>query len=570
MANRFEKYGNPAAGAPAPTKNRFAKYADAPAPQQGPPMPDAATLRKNRLTAVARAGLPEMGTGDIFQDRFTLGLKGPTSGLANAVGGSINNLFGSGDDSSFGERYRAGETAYDQQLAEAEGKAGGAGTAASVAGMLTPGGAGANLIRGVPTAARAGGNILSRFGDNAYAWLRGPTAKAATDAAQLGAVQAAATSRGDTLAERVEDTASGAVESAAIGGATNKLLGKLPFSARRAARRADRLDARGPTPDALKDQSRQIFHQLEQTGTAFDINQAAALSRDLGQRLRHANIRAADMPVADDLLNHVGPMQLPDLQRYRTQASDLARSNDSRERRMAVEMLGAIDDFVGRQQPALTTLAPGELDRTWREARTHWRNNSLAADLGWNVDKATRRANAANSGGNIDNATRQNVTSVLNRVTKPGAYNPYSDATLQQMRNINDPGTMHNAYRYLGNKFGGTGPLAGSEANWLAGGGGVLTGLVTRDPTAAAAVGAGVKGGLMAVGSAAKARANVLTERAADDLIGNVARGGAPRLGAREQAILSGPPTRERLALMRLLNMTDRASSAVALGSTGD
>lgn len=561
MANPFDKYDAPAAAA-----NPFDKY-DAPAPVQGPTAsPD--ELRQLRLRSIASAAVPDMGTGDIYKDRFTLGLQGPTSGLANAVGGSIKGMFGAGDDSTFGERYKAGEQAYDQKLREAEDKGGWAGTAASVAGMVTPGAAGENLVRQVPTAARAGGNLLSRAGDTAYAWLRGPTSKAAVDAAQLGAVQAGATSRGDTLAERVEDAGKGAVESAAVGGVANKVLGALPFSARRAARRADRADARGPTPEALRDQARQLYGHLEQSGTAFDPAQVNTLATDLGQRMRQANIRVADMPVAEDLLNHQGPMQLPDLQRYRTQASDLARSSDSRERRMASEMLGAIDDFVGRQQPALTTLSPGELNSTWREARTHWRNNSLAADLGWNVDKATRRANSANSGGNIDNATRQNVTSVLNRATKPGAYNPYSEATMQQMRDINDPGRVHNALRYLGNRYGGTGPLAGSEANWLAGGAAGLTGLMTHDPMTTATVGAGVKGALMAVGKAAKGRANTLTENAADELIGNVARGGAPRLGAREQAILSGPPTRERLALMQALSRTDRLSSAAALGAT--
>lgn len=573
MANRFAKYGDPAPAPDAPATNRFAKYAAAPepAPQQGPPMPDADTLRRNRLTAIARAALPPSynPVDEVYKDSFTLGLQGPTAGLGYAVGGSIKNLFGAGDDSTFGERYSAGERAYDENLAELKEKAGGEGTVASIAGMLTPGAAG-QTIRALPTAARATPRgVVPWIADKAGKIARGPTATAALDAAQLSAVQSAGQSRG-SLAERVEQIAEDTLKGAAIGGALSKVLGVLPFSARRAARRADRADARGPTPHAIRDEGRQLYDVLDNSGTAFDPNQAATLASDLGSRLRNANIRVADMPIAENVMLHQGPLQLQDLQRFRTQASDLSRSSDSRERRMAAEMLGAIDDFVGRQQPALTTLAPGELEATWRQARQYWRTAGLAADLGWTVDKAVRRAETANSGGNIDNAIRQNVRGVYDRITKPGAYNPYArdQATMHNMESIMDPGPFQDALRYAGNKFGGTGPLAGSEANWLSGGAGALTALATRDPAMVAGVTGATKGVLWAGGKAAKQASNRMTENAADELIGNVARGGAPRLTAAQQAIMNGPPTRERLALIQAMERSRRLSSAAALGAT--
>src|SRR5215510_11673659 len=70
---------------------------------------DPTVQRQNRLKAIARAGLDASATplgetasaiGERLKDSFTLGLRGPVTGLSNAIGGALR-----GDDSTFGERY---------------------------------------------------------------------------------------------------------------------------------------------------------------------------------------------------------------------------------------------------------------------------------------------------------------------------------------------------------------------------------------------------------------------------------------------------------------------------------
>lgn len=484
--------------------------------------------RRARLRKIALAGLKqqgEPGAGQRYLDSWSLGLRGPVSGLASAVGGEIGEFFG-GEPASFGERYGAGEGAYDEYMREAAANSGAGGTAASVAGMLSPGGA-----------ARGGLRALGIGG-------------AMVDAGQIGAIQSAGQSRG-SLAERVEQIGKDTLTSAGTAGLVNGVLG---WRGRRAAARAE---ARGPTPETIRDAGRDLYNRLDQSGTAFAPQQVGDLSNDLGARLRNANIRAADMPMLEELTHHQGPMTLSQLQRVRTNAAELARDADPNNRRMAGVVLGAIDDYVGRNDPALTSLAPGEVNDLWRQARQHWRTGALTDDLGWNVSKAERRAQSTDSGGNAENAIRQNVRSVYDRVTRPGAYNPYGPQTMQQMNNIVEGTRPQNIMRASG-KF--LRSIPGASMTSGAGTAGLIHGLSTGDPTTIAL---SVGGPLAAYGGSKllSAGSRNIAENAADALIGDVARSSGIQRAPRSAA--------EEALWRRYLERTGRISTAAGLSASG-
>jgi hypothetical protein len=391
--------------------------------------------------------------------------------------------------------------------------------------------------------------------------------KTAAQSGFLGGVSAAGNARG-TAEERAVKTAEGAVTGAAVGAATDKLLGMLPWSARRAARTVDRQAARGPAPDDIRQQGRDLFQILDNSGTAYSTTQAQNLTRQAATDLRQAGydraINARANAIVDDLTGHQGPMTLEQLQNLRSRTAELARGNDANDRRIAGVILRSIDNHVGTVDPALTQLPPGQVGPIYQQARDYWRTASLADDLGWMVDKAERRAASTNSGQNAENAIRQNLRQVEDRVTKPGAYNPYSDEQMQLMDQAVRGTRTQNVLRGTGNFLRS---IPGASASGGAATSGAIHGLSTGNlPLAIGSVAFPLVsyGASKALSSASRN----IAENAADQLIGNVARGGAPALTSAQRAIMQGPPTRQRLALMQALGITGRLSSNIG-GAVG-
>jgi hypothetical protein len=164
-------------------------------PQQPQPAPDAANVlspafqaEKDRLARIAAAaqgvggderarpgsyselgpvGKYIGGATNLLSDAMTYGIEKPLTGLGNA-------LFGSrADDSTAGERYRAGTGAYDTQMQKSADESGKLGTAATVIGTVAApgpkgGGLGTKVAQGagigaVEGAARSSDDVGSAF-----------------------------------------------------------------------------------------------------------------------------------------------------------------------------------------------------------------------------------------------------------------------------------------------------------------------------------------------------------------------------------------------------------------------
>lgn len=499
--NLFANDQAPAAQAAAPPRDLLAN--------------DPEVQRMNRLKAIAAAAIPPAGnpSDEVFKDAFTLGLQGPTSGFANAVGGSIKNLFGAGDDSTFGERYRAGEQAYDDWLAEQRSKAGDA-TAAGLAGGLFSGGGASRAAQSIP--------------------------RIAAESAGMAGVDSLARARGD-LGDRLTQGATGA----AVGGVTGALLGTMTenllpgFRARRAAARDT---ARGPDPDALRAEARTLYRQLDNAGITYDGPVYTALPRDTRIELGAAGYdpdlpeHASIAPLLNKLDNiaaaaraNNGAVPFDQLQNLRTMATDVAASPSPGARRLAGIVRNNVDDFVQNAPPSQGFMSGPQANVTWGQARDLWRRASKTDDLLWNVTKAERRAASTASGGNEQNALRQNVRGMLDRAEKPGRYNPYSPEETQAMETVINGTPTQNALRSFGNTFGGSGfaPLVSGGASIAVPSAlGVNPGLAT-----------GVGVGLYGLGRAARSKSTQMAQNRVDDLIRLMATGSAaPPIAA------AGPP----------------------------
>lgn len=491
-------------------------------------------LRERRLVEQAAKPLGDptgMGDSDIFSHSFTWGLLRPWTGFTNATLGALNERLGIGQEAdvpaSFGERFHAGEQAYDEKLARAREKAGGVGTAVGVAGSLLSGGPSKKfLVPGAPPVSLARG---------------------ATQGAVASGIQGAAESDADTLSGRVSDAAKSAVEGAAISAGLSAAVRAPGYFGRRARSRDIN---RGPKPEALKNASQANYAKLKQAGILYDPRQASFLNRQIKSVLgsegynpgMHTDIKA----VLGDLdLATAGPMSLERLQQTRTQFADAARSPDPRVRRMAGFALRELDNFVQRSTPRSGSMGRAEVAETSREASRLWRQKAKTEDILWNVGKAEKRAASTASGANVENPLRQNIRSVLDRAEKPGRYSPYSPEELDMMRNIVDGGRTQNFLRATGNRFGGSGPLSTSPGVGLGAGAGWLAHQMGVDPMLTAALGSGTTALSWGLGKAARSKSATMAENQVDDLIRFISSGGAPapRINARSLQT----PTRENL-----------------------
>jgi hypothetical protein len=510
---------------------------DAARPQaQGGPTVAAAELdrkmRMGRLKKVAETAMlgtraTKPGAGDILAHDFSWGLMRPAGGLGGALAGELNELLGRSEPATFGERYTAQEQAYDEMLRQARENSGWLGTGAGLVGSVTSGGPGASASASLP--------------------------KAIAEGTVSSGIQSAAEAEGD-LSERakagVKGLITGAAGSAILGGLASRFLNP------RVARDLNR----GPSPDVLRTQAKNLFSQLDKAGVAYDPGQAGTLLQGLESELLTAGynpkIQTKAAAVVDEFRNKISgnqPLSLNALQDLRQQARAAGASIEPEDRRIAGILMGHIDDFVGNSAPALSVSGMGmrDISSIWKDARSKWRALNNTEDLLWNVSKAERRAASTASGANTENVLRQNIRSVLDRAEQPRRMSPYNEAEIAAMEKVVRGTPTQNFLRATGNRLGGSGPLG------MAGSGGVGLGLgagaiaLGFDPQTAAQIGTATAPLLWGAGKAARMTSSRMAEENVDDLIRIVANEGiqSPRI----QAIMQGPPTRTRLALVQAL-----------------
>lgn len=518
-----------------------------------PVEPTPEDIRAQRLRKIARGAFGQGGAKDVFSDAFTLGLEKPVAGLAGGVGGMIKGAMGfdpGNQPQTFGEGYSAGTGGYQDFMDDARSNSGWGGTAAGVAGGLVSGGP-------------ARGALQTGIG------------QVIKNGAIQGGIQGAAEN-----SEDLESAAKGGAIGAGVGGAVSGLLGGLTGMARKGMpsvirqRRAERLANRGPAPDELKNQARAIYRQLDQGNVAYDDTQSTALANSL---ISHLNQNGYDPRGAHAVLDNgvvqrlrdlAGqPMSLETLQQIRSQAASNATNPDSNVRRVAGMVMQGIDGFVNNEQPALSSIPPDQVGPLWAQARQLWRTANTADDIGWRLDKATRRSDSTASGTNIDNPIRQNIRSVVDKSTQPGRFNPYSPEELAQMQRVVEGSPTQNLLRSFGNRFGGSGPLAGVQGNVLGGATGLGAMLHGAEPTTAGLVGLGAGGALYGAGKAARMAADRMSENAGDDLVRLISTGSLARQPAMSFQMV---PTRAQLARLMMQQSLEReAGKAAGAGAAG-
>lgn len=163
-----------------------------------------------------------------------------------------------------------------------------------------------------------------------------------------------------------------------------------------------------------------------------------------------------------------------------------------------------LDNFVSN--PPEGAVVGGNSDaisQALQDARGNYGAAKRSEQLQGVQDTADLRAAAANSGKNIGNSVRSRIASLLTNGGKISGYSPDEVAALE---NVTNGSFVRNRLRDVGNLLGGGGGLGQMAGAW--------TGAAAGGPLGAAAV--------PAIGMAAKAGDNALTQRAlalADELV---------------------------------------------------
>jgi hypothetical protein len=434
-------------------------------------------------------------------DEFTLGATRPISA---ALAATTEGITGAHPDTSWGERYAAMKAALDARAEKAKAGLGGAGPSVAAVSSLP-----ANYLLG-------GGGKLMGLGETVL--------KSMVPASIEGVSKAAP---GEELKGGLKSAGTAAGATTVLGSAARSLN---PAEWRGAA--AEAKAARGATPEQVKAEASALYKRMDEAGVRYDASQTADLYKALHDLRNTGKYSEAANPGLKDHFNNLmsasrNEMSYTELQNLRSAVAEQARGSDASTRRAAGELLGPIDKLI-RSQP---TVNPKGIDMgaAHPEASRLWKAQALADDTGWIADKAARKQ-SWKSGVNPDEATRGNFARVEERITKPGAYDPFDDKGREILSKIIRGDKIQNVEAGAGDFMKRNAPWIGGAAGALASGAGMVSG--GPGGIAAAAAGLPVKFAASGAGSALERMAANRGQQNVNELLRHITGSPTPTPGA--------------------------------------
>ena len=286
-----------------------------------------------------------------------------------------------------------------------------------------------------------------------------------------------------------------------------------------------------PTIDALKDQARQVYKQIDDLGAVVDSSRITGLVRNLNSSIKSEGFNKRIHPkvaAALDEFNSVDGRNLAvsDLDTLRKVARSAAASIEPDESRLGSMMIEKIDDFMDSLTPeALVGGKPGEVGSLYKDARQLWGRARKAEDIEWIIEKARNQASG------FENGLRSQFTSLLNNKKKIRGYSPDEVEAIQK---VVRGGTLENTAKALG-KFGFT---EGRASSMLLGSLGVAGGSALGGNVGAVAV--------PLIGQVSKNLAQKMTRNNAE-MVSRLVRSGRDSTGI-ANAYFSSVPAGQRSA----------------------
>lgn len=248
----------------------------------------------------------------------------------------------------------------------------------------------------------------------------------------------------------------GAGTGQAVGGDTGELIGSMaaPLGVLAASRGLGaRTAARSvPTTEELGARASQAYRDAENAGVIISQRALGRLEAGIqGDMARqgmdatlHPRVTAAMNRLSDDAAR--GHMTLEGADILRRVMRNAASSADASERRLAMRMVGRLDDFIGNLRP--TDIVQGDLNGVLRlqQARNLWSRSAKSETISDAIERATTRAGQYSVAGR-DNALRVEFGQIANN---PRRMRLFNDAEQAAILRVARTGNLQGALRGLG------------------------------------------------------------------------------------------------------------------------
>jgi len=347
-----------------------------------------------------------------------------------------NNLTFGGADRLAGYMGGEGKDAERGKSRAAENRAGWAGTAAGVLGMLAP----AKAI------ATAGAGVGAVTGLGKYV---APVAGSAALGGTMGAIDAAGNDRNIPTGAAL----------GTVGGIGGHMIGKAIGAGVNRAAQAVTGKGLPPTSDSLKSSAKELYGAAKEAGVIVKPTAVDRLARGIQTKLDDFAYEPELFPKVPAILRAIqradgNNVSLEKLESFRKIAGNIAGSMDKGERKVGYALRDTIDDFVKGLKPN-DTLA-GDSQRAvglLEYARKLWHTQAKDDAIVEAVKKAKSSTAQSGTGGNIDNRIRQQLGKVLERQR---GLTPDETTALAQ---ANRGDFVHNSLRLAGRLSPTTGGL---------------------------------------------------------------------------------------------------------------
>ncbi len=205
-----------------------------------------------------------------------------------------------------------------------------------------------------------------------------------------------------------------------------------------------------PTVNALKDQARSIYKEIDNSGVVVPKDQVQSLYNDLRSSVKDEGFNKTMHPAVNATLKEFrdatqSDQPITNIDTLRKVAGSAAGSMDKSESRLGKIITGKIDSFMDNLDgSSLVGGTADDIGSKYKDARQLWQRASKA-EL---IDRAMEKAKNQASG--FENGVRTQFRSILNNDKKSKMFTPEEK---DSMEHVIQGGTMENLAKYIG-KFG--------------------------------------------------------------------------------------------------------------------
>lgn len=287
-----------------------------------------------------------------------------------------------------------------------------------------------------------------------------------------------------------------------------------------------------PTIDALKEASRSIYKEIDDTGAVVAKDRVQSLSNDIYNTVRNEGFNKKIHPAVSAALDEFDEaakydQPITNIDTLRKVASNAAGSIDRSEARLGKLVVNKIDGFLDNlDEGALVGGDAVEIGSKYKDARQLWQR-ATKAEM---VDKAISKAKNQASG--FENGLRVQFRSILNNDKKSRSFTPEERAAMEK---VVQGGGVENVAKLVGKLGFGE----GQASNMLMGSLGAGAGAAVGGPAGAVAV--------PLIGQVSRGLAQKLTRNNAE-MVSQIVRSGKDATGI-TRAYLAATPANKRSAM---------------------